>query len=78
MPSGNAQEDPDCFQSAPITDPGRSLEVSGSQTDLPTPWYKGRAEIIPFRLSPGEGEVGIWSVVFQENPVTKQAIEQEL
>ena len=24
-------------------------KVSGSQTDLRTPWYDGRAEIIPFR-----------------------------
>ena len=27
-------------------------EVSGSQTDLLTHWYKGRAGIIPFRYSP--------------------------
>jgi hypothetical protein len=31
--------------------PIRSLEVSGSQTDHLAPWYKGRAEIIPFRYS---------------------------
>ena len=27
-------------------------KVSGSQTDLLTPWYDGRAEIIPFRYLP--------------------------
>ena len=27
-------------------------EVSGSQTDLLTPWYDGWAEIIPFRYLP--------------------------
>ena len=38
--------------SGPPQSPTRSLEVSGSQTDLLTPWYKGLAEIIPFRYSP--------------------------
>jgi hypothetical protein len=33
--------------SGPPQSPIRSLEISGSQTDLLTPWYKGRAEIIP-------------------------------
>jgi hypothetical protein len=27
-------------------------KVSGSQTDILTPWYDGRAEIIPFRYLP--------------------------
>ena len=27
-------------------------KVSGSKTDLLTPWYDGRAEIIPFRYLP--------------------------
>ncbi|MFN9904485.1 MAG: hypothetical protein ACK55Z_38065, partial [bacterium] len=34
-------------------------EVSGSQTDLLTPWHDGRAEIIPFQYMPpllGEGK----------------------
>ena len=32
--------------------PTRSLEGSGSQPDPLTPWYNGRAGIIPFRYSP--------------------------
>jgi len=49
----------------PSQSPSRSLEtaprgtclrpgakVSGSQTDLVTPWYDGRAEIIPFQYLP--------------------------
>jgi hypothetical protein len=44
------------------------VEVSGSQTNLLTPWYDGRAEIIPFRYLPvllggnGMSHVG-WALV---------------
>ena len=45
---------PNRLRSSPITvTPTRSLEVSGSQTDPLTPWYNGRAGIIPFQYSPG-------------------------
>jgi len=38
--------------SGPPQSPTRSLEVSGFQTNLLNPWYKVRAEIIPFQYSP--------------------------
>ena len=38
--------------SGPPQSPTRSLEGSRSQTDPLTPWYNGRAGIIPFRYSP--------------------------
>jgi hypothetical protein len=46
----NAQEGPDRLRSAPITDPlSRGFGIPNRSPD---PWYKGRAEIIPFRYSP--------------------------
>jgi hypothetical protein len=56
----------DRHRSVPITEPllrdgaprGTCLgaKVSGSQTDLLSPWYKGRAEIIPFRYQEEDEE----------------------
>ena len=42
----------------PPQSPIRSFEVLGSQTDLLTPWYEGREQIIPFRWREGGGEGG--------------------
>ena len=39
--------------SGPPQSPTRSLKVSGSQTDLLTPWCNERAGIIRFQYSPG-------------------------
>jgi hypothetical protein len=49
--------------SCPPQSPTRSVEVSGSQTDPLTPWYNGRAGIIPFQYSPG-----LLEGIFQFNP----------
>ena len=49
--------------SGPPQSPTRSVEVSGSQTDPLTPWYNGRAGIIPFQYSPG-----LLEGIFQFNP----------
>ena len=64
FPLSQAQGCSDIRLSVPITQPllkdgaprGTCLrpgaEVSGSQTNVLTPWYDGRAEIIPFRYLP--------------------------
>jgi hypothetical protein len=51
---------------APWDVPPPWAKVSGSQTDLLTPWYDGRAEIIPFRYLPvllgGKGTLQVGAV----------------